>query len=208
MRRFIVVSIIAILLVGCTPKPSVVVDTSATLVAATIAAWETSIVSLQSQPQTSTSTPTQQLTSAPVPTITLSPTAVVEVTPTFPPGNCNETWARLVISQLKDIDEPDEENGQETPSLSENTPLTEEQRLLIIAASEIRIAKITLLPVPSCLERAKELKLATYEGIKKLFSGEISENEVISTLMAAGAASQEADAEIARIEACFQTGCD
>ncbi len=198
MRRFIVVSIIAILIVGCTPKPSVVVDTSATIVAATIAAWETSIVSLQSQPQTST----------PVPTITSSPTAVVELTPTYPPGNCNETWARLVISQLKDIDEPNEENGQETPSLSENTPLTEEQRLLIIAAAEIRIAKLSLLPVPSCLERAKELKLLTYVTVKGLFSGTIPENEIVSAFMTVGTANQDADAEIARIEACLSTGCD
>lgn len=205
MKKLIVIVAI-VLLVRCTPKPSNIVDTSAAIVAATVAAWETSIV-LTQQEQTSTSTPTQQ-TSTLTPTITPPSTIIVEVIPTYPPGNCNETWARLVISQLKDIDAPDKENGQDTPSLSKNTPLTEEQRLLIIAASEIRIAKITLLPVPSCLEKAKELKLISYETIKQLFSGTIPENEVFTAFMTAGTASQEADAEIARIEACLPTGCD
>jgi hypothetical protein len=198
MKRYIVVAIIAVLLVGCTPNPSPVVDTSATVVAATIAAWEFSIAPPQPQQQIST----------PITTLTPYPTALVEVTPTYTLGYCNETWARLVVSQLKDIDEPAKEDGQEIPSLDGGSPLTDAQRMLILAATEIRIAKIKLLPVPPCLEKAKELKLYSYESLKQLFSGSIPEDEVFGTLIAAGTASQEADAEIAKIETCIQTGCN
>ena len=197
MKKLIVMAIIAIVLVGCSPKPSPVIDNSATLVASTIAAWETSMAAPQPQQETPT----------PVPSITPTPTALVEVTPTFPPGYCNETWAKLVISQLKDVVASTEEDGQEIPPLDNDLALTDAQRLIIVTAIEIRMAKIELLPVPDCLVRAKELRLASYDGMKRLFSGNTPANEVLATLMAVGKASQESDAEIAKIEACLPTGC-
>lgn len=203
MKRLIFLLIFLLLFVGCTSDPAPVVDTSSTLVASTIAAWETSIAIPQTQLQTPNDFPSF------TPTLAISTTALVEATPTYEPGYCNTIWARLVISQMKEIDEPSEgEDDSNFTSQNENTALTEELKLLIVAAVDIRIAKLASLPVPPCLERAKDLKLLTYETIKQLYSGTIPENEVWNSLITVGSANEEADAEIAKIEACLETGCD
>lgn len=200
MKRLLMGFLVIVLLSSC----SVARATSDPYLPQTIVAGTVQAGLIETKQVTITNTPT----TPPIPTETPAPT--LTSVPTYPPGYCNKTWAEISIAQIESILGQDGEESFSTTSEETFEGYTEAELIEIKAAIELKIAEAKLLIVPPCLEKAKELTVASMEVFKAIFSFDetTTESEALGLFLGLGLTIQEAEQEIENVKMCLPEGCN